>query len=570
MYHRPRPEKKIWRFYIPIAVLILVLLGLLWRLIDLGVINRSFLLAQSAARIIRTVDIPASRGMIMDRNKSPLAISTPVDSVWVNPQVFSANAQQLNDLARYLQLSASFIKSRVPKKSSREFVYLKRGITPELAIEIKNLKIQGLYLQEEYKRFYPEAEVSAQVVGFTNVDDQGQEGIELAYNRWLQGIPGKKRVVKDRLGNVIENLELVKDAQQGHDLRLSIDQRIQYLAYRDLKEAVDQYHAKSASIVVLDARNGEILAMVNQPSYNPNDRQGVPVNSYRNRAVTDQFEPGSIIKPFTITMALDSGKYTPDTTLDTSPGWMRIGGFTIRDDGHIHGVMTLTQILQKSSNIGAAKIMLSLSPQDYAQLLRRVGFGEPTQSGFPGEASGAINERPKWYPSEVASAAYGYGLSVTTLQLVQAYSVFANKGMEYPVTFLKLDKAPEGRQVLPPKVAEEVLMMLQAVVSNGGTGTRARVPGYTVAGKTGTAYIAGPHGYDVHHQYISSFVGITPVTNPRLVIAVVLVEPQGQHLGAIVSAPTFAKVAGNALRLMNIKPDDLEHAHDKVAAPFID
>jgi len=564
------PPKFFWRFYVPPLILILVLLGLVWRLLDLGVINRSFLLKQSAARIVRTIEIPASRGKIVDRNGSPLAISTPVSAIWVNPKVFEATPQQLKNLATYLEISPSYIKERASKKGRREFMYLKRGISPELAIEIKNLHIQGIYVQEEYKRFYPEAEVSAQVIGFTNVDDQGQEGLELAYNRWLQGIPGQQRVVKDRLGNVVENLELVRASQQGHDLQLSIDQRIQYIAYRDLKEAVDQYHAKAGSVVILDARTGEILAMVNQPSYNPNDRQGVPVDALRNRAVTDQFEPGSIIKPFTIALALASGKYTPESTFDTAPGWMSVGGFTIHDDGHVHGVMNLTQILQKSSNIGAGKIMLSLTPQDYTQLLRRVGFGAPTHSGFPGEAAGSINERPKWYASEIVASAYGYGLSVTMLQLAQAYSVFAEKGIKRDPSFLKLDKAPEGQQVISAKVSEEVLSMLHAVTENGGTGTRARIPGYTVAGKTGTAYIAGPKGYDIHHRYIGSFVGITPVSDPRIVVAVMLIDPQGQHMGAIVSAPVFAKVAGDALRLMNVKPDDLEHAHDKVENPFLD
>lgn len=564
-----RTPKHSWRFYVPLVALLLVLLGLLWRLVDLGIINRSFLLVQSAARIVRTVEIPASRGKIIDRNGAALAISTPVASIWINPQVLSATPKQLNQLAQYLQLSSSFVKTKAEKKTKREFVYLKRGVSPELAAAIKALQIQGVYSQEEYKRFYPEAEVSSQVIGFTNVDDQGQEGLELAYNRWLQGIPGKKRVLKDRLGNVIENLELIQAAQQGHDLQLSIDQRIQYIAYRDLKEAVDQFHAKSGSVVVLDARNGEILAMVNQPSYNPNDRQHVPVDAYRNRAVTDQFEPGSIIKPFSITLALESGQYTPNSTLDTSPGWMRVGGFEIKDDGQVHGIMSLTQILEKSSNIGAAKIMLSLSPHDYSQLLRRFGFGEPTQSGFPGEASGSINSREKWYASEIASSAYGYGLSVTALQLAQAYSVFAQKGIEHPVTFLKLDKEATQRQVISPKVAEEVLAMLQTVVTTG-TGTRAHVPGYTVAGKTGTAYISGPHGYDKNHRYVASFVGITPVSNPCLVVAIIIYDPQGEHFGALVSAPVFAKVAGDALRLLNVNPDDLEHASDKVPEPFVD
>ncbi len=557
-----------WRFYFPIALLSLVLFGLFWRLIELGIINRDFLLAQSTARIMRTMEIPASRGMIFDRNQEPLAISTPVESVWINPKLFSPSPAQLSVLSKFLSIPSWVIKQKLKTQAKHEFVYLKRGLVPEKALELKALKIPGVNFQQESKRFYPEAEIGAHVVGFTNVDDRGQEGLELAYNHWLQGISGKKRVLKDRLGNVIEELELLRPSQQGHNLQLSIDQRIQYVAYRDLKAAVEEFHAKSGSIVVLDAETGEILAMVNQPSYNPNSRGHVPVEAYRNRAVTDKYEPGSIIKPFTAALALESGRYKPSSTIDTSPGWMRVGGFSIRDEGNEHGVMTLTQIIEKSSNIGVAKIMLSLPPHDYWKLLRRFGFGEKTASGFPGETNGTLIDRSHWYSSEIASSAYGYGMSVSVLQLAQAYSVFAAGGILRPVSFVKQTSLPEGVQIIKPEIARQVAEMLKTVVATG-SGTRARVPGYWVAGKTGTAYIAGPNGYDKNHRYMSSFVGFAPVTHPRFVIAVAITDPKGQHFAAYVAAPVFSKVMSDTLRLFNVKPDDLVHLHDEAPKPYI-
>lgn len=547
---------KPWRYYFAIGFLVALALVLLGRLVYLNVIDRSFLLSESNARILRNVTLPATRGMVTDRQGVPLAVSVPVDSVWVNPQLFLPKPKKMAALAALLNVKVAFIQHRLALYAHHEFVYLKRKIPPPISKEIAALKLKGLHFQHEYKRYYPKGEVDAHVVGFTNVDEQGQEGLELAYNSWLSGKPGLVQVVKDRLGHVIATVKVLQAAEQGKNLTLSIDQRIQYLAYRTLKEAVKKYHAKAGSVVVLDPRTGEILAMVNQPSYNPNNRPPDTDGRYRNRAVTDMFEPGSVIKPFNVALALESGKYTPDTKIDTSPGWMKVGPYIIKDDGLNHGVITLTKLLQVSSNIGAAKVMLSLNPHDYWVLLTKVGFGERTNSGFPGESPGRLVDREEWRPSAVAALAYGYGIDVTELQLAHAYAVLANHGVSVPVTLLKRSQSAQGQQVIPADIADEVLKMLQTVVEPGGTGTRAAVPGYTVAGKTGTAYIAGPHGYDKSHYY-ASFVGVAPVTKPRLVIAVSLRDPKGKHFGGLVSAPVFAKVMSGALRILNVPPDDL-------------
>lgn len=547
-------QQRTWRFYALWFLLCVAVVGLLWRLIDLNILDRSFLLKQSKARIIRLINIPAYRGMITDRLGVPLAISTPVDSIWINPQLFQATPSQIVALSCVLHLPISFIKKRIQhKKANHQFVYLKRGNSPYIAKEIRQLNIPGIFFQHEYRRYYPEGEVTAHVVGLTNIDDQGQEGLELAYNQWLAGEPGKMEVVKDRLGHIVADIAMVKKPIQGHDLTLSIDHRIQYLAYQALKETVSTYHAKAGSAVVLDVKSGEILAMVNQPSYNPNNRPADHDGRYRNRAVTDMFEPGSVIKAFTIALALESGKYTPDTKIDTNPGWMKIGGYRISDDELNFGVISLTQLLQHSSNIAAAKILLSLEPQHYYALLRALGFGQHTSSSFPGESSGALVSHDTWVPSVVATLGYGYGMAVTTLQLAQAYAILGAGGIKRPVTFLKVEHPPAGVRVLLEKVAKTIVGMLETVVQKGGTGTRAAVYGYRVAGKTGTTYIAGPKGYDKHH-YMSSFVGLSPANNPQLVVAVVIREPQDEHFGGLVAAPLFSKIMSGSLRLLDIPP----------------
>ena len=546
-----------WRFLVVMAILLLAVIALVSRLLYVNVIDRHFLLKQSKARIMRSVTIPAYRGIISDRLNVPLAISTPLQSIWLNPQIFKASDADFSNIMRQLQLNPVKTKQRIAraKKSHKEFMYLKRLNSPTLAKAVMDLHVTGVFSEREYKRFYPEGEVASQLVGLTNVDDQGQEGIELAYNRWLAGSPGKKEIIRDRLGRTVANVALLKNPVQGKNLALSIDHRIQYLAYRSLKEAVNKYHAQSGSVVVMDSQTGEVLAMVNQPSYNPNNRPSNTGGVYRNRALTDTFEPGSTMKPFTIALALKSGEYTPETTVDTNPGRMKVGGYEIKDDGLNYGVITLSEVLQKSSNIGAAKVMLTLSPQNFWRLLRDIGFGQRTQSGFPGEAPGTLVARSTWYPSVVAAMAYGYGIAVTTMQMAHAYQVLANLGQSVPVSLLKITDKPAKKRVLAEDVAQKILAMLQNVVEKG-TGTRAQVPGYTVAGKTGTAYIAGPKGYD-KQRFIASFVGVAPATRPRLVVAVMVRDPKGQHFGGLVSAPVFAKVMAGSLRLLNIPPDNL-------------
>lgn len=535
----------------------LAALGLIMRMVYLSIVNRPFLQKQSDARSLRVVDIPAYRGMITDRNGEPLAISTPVDSVWINPQIFEANFQQCKMLTKLLGISMAALQKLSNKKSNREFVYLKRRIPPPLADKIKTLNIPNVFFLREYKRYYPESEVAAHVVGFTNVDDKGQEGLELAYNNWLQGVLGKRRVIKDLYGHIVADVGVIQKPEQGQNLTLSIDRRIQYLAYSELAAAVEQYKAQSGSIVVLDTKSGEVLAMANQPSYNPNNPLGQSFSNYRNRAVTDVFEPGSTLKVFSIASALDSGKYTPDTKIDTNPGWISINGNIVRDEDLNYGVIDVTQVLQKSSNVGVAKMTISLPPKQLWDLLNRVGFGERTQSGFPGEATGSLVNYSHWRPFALATLAFGYGISVTTLQLAQAYSIIAAGGISYPITFLKRDYPPEGQRKMDAHVAAEMLTMLESVIQTGGTGRLAGIPGYRVAGKTGTAYIAGPNGYD-KHKHVASFVGIAPASDPRLVVAVVIYNPQEQHFGGLVAAPVFSHVMEGALRTLNIAPDNLK------------
>ena len=521
----PEEHNYDWRFYCLLAILALGVLGLLWRMLDLSVFNRPFLLKQSDARAVRIVSTPAYRGMITDRYGTPLAISTPVDSVWVNPEMFQASTAQLNQLARLLGLPAKDVRKHIDENSEREFVYLKRGLPPEVASAIKNLNIPGVFFQREYRRYYPEGEVATHVIGFTNVDDFGQEGLELAYDKWLRGIPGKERVLKDRLGHTIAIMNVLSQPVQGHDLALSIDDRIQYLAYRYLKDAVQANHAEAGSVVVLNPKTGEILAMANVPSYNPNQRVFAHDGRFRNRAVTDLFEPGSTVKAFSVASALESGKYTPDSKIDTSPGWLMIDGNQFKDAEKHDPIITVTQVLQKSSDIGVAKMTLSLAPDRLWNMLQRFGFAQSTQSGFPGEVPGTFIQSHRII--DLATLSFGYSISVTALQLVHAYAALANNGNALPVTFLRLNQAPGNQSVISAKLAQEMLAMLESTVQSGGTARLAAVPGYRIAGKTGTAYVAGQGGYDKKH-YTASFVGVAPVSNPQLVMAVVLNNVQGK------------------------------------------
>ena len=550
-----------------LGVIGVAVFGLLWRAVDLHVLDRDFLQHQGDARSMRVVTVAAHRGMITDRHGEPLAISTPVDSVWANPQELAGARARWPQLARVLKMDLARLQDLVGQRQDREFIYLRRQLNPDWARQVMALGIPGVSLQREYRRYYPTAEVTAHVVGFTNVDDAGQEGAELMYDDWLRGTPGSKRVIKDRLGRTVENVERIAQARPGHDLRLSIDRRIQYLAYRELKSAVQRNRAKSGSAVVLDARTGEVLAMVNQPSYNPNNRRDLRSNRYRNRAVTDLFEPGSTMKPFTIAAALSSGKYHPDTAIDTSPGWYRLAGNTIRD-ARDYGLIDVARGIKKSSNVGASRIALSLDSKLLWRTYKGVGFGITTGSGFPGEASGLLPNYTQWSRIEQATLAYGYGLSVTPLQLAQAFAVLADDGRLHPVTFQARDPdagPDKGMQILDPAVVRQVRHMLEGVVQRGGTGTRAAIPGYRVAGKTGTVRKASDGGYSEEH-YMAIFAGMAPASRPRLVMVVVVNDPgAGKYYGGLVAAPVFAHVMAGALRLLDVPPDDLPSLGTRVA-----
>lgn len=546
-----------WRFYFLIILLLLAVGGLIIRLIVLTVFEQHFLQNQGDARALRMVTEPAFRGMMTDRDGNPLAISTTVYSVWFNPKEFPDQLQSIKKLSRLLELKSADVMRLAEryKKTSREFVYLKRDISPDLAKQIKILHVPGIYLETGYKRYYPEGEIAAHVVGFTNVDDHGQEGLELAFDAWLAGTPGKKQVLRDRLGHVIENVQSIQEKKPGNDLVLSLQQRIQYLAYRELMTGVQENAAESGSIVVLDVQTGEILAMANLPSFNPNNRTTRDKEKIRNRAVTDLFEPGSTIKAFSIASALDSGLFRPHSVIDTAPGWLRVGPNLVLHDEHNNGPLTISQILQLSSNVGTTKMILSLPPNQIWSVLHRVGFGEITGVGFPGERSGNLVARTTWSPTVVATLGFGYGLSVTTLQLAQAYSVLANHGVKIPLSLVRVDAPPVGKRVMDAKVADEMLALLESVVAKGGTGEKAAIPDYRVAGKTGTAWIAVPNGYD-HHRFVSSFVGIAPASHPRFVVAVVIHDPKGKdHLGGYVAGPVFRKVMEGTLHNLNVPPD---------------
>lgn len=552
------------RFYFLAAIMLLVVIGLVARMVDLSVIKRQFLQSQGNARVLRTVTEPAFRGMITDREGYPLAISTSVYSAWVNPKEFITDKKSLSALSNTIGIKYSDLQNLLQRYKNKEFAYLKRDLSPAIAQKVKALKLPGVYLLQSYKRFYPEGEVASQVIGFTNVDDKGQEGLELAYNDWLSGVAGKKLVVKDRLGRIISNVQNMQNQQAGHDLVLSLNNRIQYLAYRELMAGIEKNLAVSGSVIVLDVKTGEVLAMVNFPSFNPNNIAKQEKSSLRNRALTDIFEPGSTIKTFSIATALTSGKFKPDTVIDTYPGWMRIERWLVHDE-HANGALTVTQILQLSSNVGMSKIILSLPPIQLTNVLDRLGFGETTGIGFPGEQSGRYVHRKTWSPSAIAHLSFGYGISVTALQLAHAYATIANDGVKMPLSLLRLETPPKGEQVMDPKVAHQMITMLQTVLDKGGTGQPARVPGYHVAGKTGTAWMVGAHGYE-KRRYTSSFIGMAPATQPRVLVAVVIHDPHGkQYLGGYVSGPVFASIMGGALRILNIPPDD----PDSLSTPII-
>lgn len=529
---------------------------LVWRAVCLQVLDKEFLLSQGEARHLRVVTLPAHRGVIQDRNGEPLAVSTPVESVWVNPQELAGEQQRIPELAALLSLDGGKVQQLLARRADREFVYLRRHLSPALAAKVSALNIPGVYLQREYRRYYPGGEVAAQIVGFTNIDDMGQEGLELAYQDWLGGEPGAKRVIKDGKHHIIADVESIRRPRPGKDLKLSIDRRIQYLAYRELKGVMKEHKALAASAVVLDVKSGEVLAMVNQPSFNPNNRQELHRSHMRNRAVTDVFEPGSTMKPFIVATALQSGRYQPETPVSTSPGWYRVGVNTVRDV-HDYGELDVSGVIRKSSNVGISKIALSLPAENIWTTLSDIGFGAQTYSGFPGEASGLLSYHGGWNEIETATLAYGYGISVTALQLAQAYGVLATDGMKRSVTFLREGDVSEERRVMPAEAARQVRAMLEQATGFDGTAPQARIAGYRVAGKTGTVKKSAPGGYS-SNKYLAVFAGMAPASDPRLVMVVMVDEPSnGKYYGGQVAAPVFSRVMSGALRLLAIPPDDL-------------
>lgn len=541
------------RSRILIGIMLLWFLGLIVRALYLQGLNTDFLRQKGDERARRTIELTANRGMITDRNGEPLAISTPVESVWVSPKDFEITPTRIQQLSKILDMSEKDVRARFTR-SNRDFVYLKRQVPPETAAKVMQVDAPGVFLRREYRRYYPAGEVVAHLLGFTGIDDNGQEGLELTYQDWLAGKPGSRHVIKDRLGHIIEDVESVRAPQEGHDLALSIDRKIQYLAYRELKSAVVEHGAKAGAIVVLDAKTGEILALANLPAYNPNNRAKLNRNSTRNRAVTDIFEPGSTFKPFTAAAVLESGKYNSDTKIETAPGTLTIGAATIHD-AHPQGVLTVAQVIQKSSNVGAAKMALSLEAETMWKLFDRMGFGKAPRAGFPGEAAGKVRPYKTWQPIEQATMAYGHGISVSLLQLARSYMAFAGDGELKPISLLKLDAPPTGVKVLSAETSQAVRSMLELVVQPGGTAPRAQVMGYRVAGKTGTAH-KQENGRYADDRYVASFVGLAPASDPRLIIAVMIDEPsKGQYYGGAVAAPVFSQVMAGALRLLAVPPD---------------
>jgi cell division protein FtsI (penicillin-binding protein 3) len=541
-----------------LGALVLVAVGLVARAVDLQVLDEGFLEGQGDARFTRVAKLTANRGSIYDRNGEPLAASTPVDTVWACPPELMKAADQIPRLAEALNRDKKWLTQVITSNLEREFVYLVRHMRPSDAAQVAELKIPGVYLLREYQRFYPAGEVTGHVLGFTKkYDDIGQEGLELAYDRWLGAQAGAKRVIQDRLGRTVEDVESISAPHPGGDLITSIDLRIQYLAYRELKAAVQEHRAKAGTIIVLDIETGEVLAMVNQPAYNPNDRDQVAASRYRNRAVTDIFEPGSSIKPFVAAAGIASGRYHGNTIIDTSPGFVRVGIKNI-PDRHNLGPISLTTVLAKSSNVGMTKMAMTLSPAHMRETLSAFGFGEVTGSGFPGESAGLLNDSSHWRKIGQATISYGYGLSVTPLQLVRAYATLGAYGVKRPVTLRKVDQPVPGERVLDERVARELLQMMESVVSVDGGGKRASLLGYRVAGKTGTAWTADAGAYNTE-RIKASFGGVVPASHPRLAAIVMIDEPSGrQYYGGEVAAPVFANVMAGALRLLGVPPDGLD------------
>ena len=569
MRTRARPVNTRARLYAVLGLLALGATSLIVRAVDLQLLDEEFYQQQGDARFLREIPIATSRGMITDRNGEPLAVSSPVESIWANPQELLQHTDRLPELAQALAIPLEPLTQRLAQRADKEFVYLRRHMNPDEAQAIVALGVPGVFAQREFRRFYPVGEITAHVLGFTNIDDRGQEGLELAFDEWLTGKPGAKRVIRDRRGRIVENVDLVRAAEPGRDLALSLDRRIQYLAYRELKAALAEHQAGSGSVVVIEVATGEILAMVNQPSYNPNAREAAEPGTHRNRAVTDVFEPGSVMKTLTIAAALEAGKFTPETPIDTAPGYMPIPGYVIHDFKN-YGTLTVAGVLSKSSNVGATKIAQTLPNEVQYDLYRRFGLGQASGSGFPGESAGVLTGPDQWGPTEKATISYGYGLSTTLLQLARAYAAIGNGGRLIEPTFVKGANNP-NQQVIDPALAQQLLGMLETVTAPGGTATKASVLGYRVGGKTGTSRKASGGGYAAK-RYSSVFVGLVPASAPKFAMAVVINDPQSRDAagalvygGGAVAAPVFHRVMDGALRLMDVPPDNVQQWY--AAAP---
>lgn len=557
-----------WRARFVAALILLAFGTLAARSAWLQVVRNDFLQQKGESRYSRVIELSATRGRIADRSGDMLAVSTPVKSVWAIPEDARLTPAQARELAGLLELDVRELNRRLA--SEKDFVFIRRQIPPDAAEKIAALNLPGIHQQREYRRYYPAGDVTAHMLGFTGVEDRGQEGIELAFDAQLAGKPGSRRVIKDRLGRIVEDVESIKPPQDGKDLTLALDAKVQYLAFTHLKQALAEHKAKAGGVVVLDAKTGEVLALANLPAYNPNNRVKLTGAQLRNRALTDVFEPGSTMKPFTVALALEKGRFRFDSQIQTAPGRLTIGNATI-SDAHPHGLLTVAQVIQKSSNVGAAKIAGAFAPEEMWQMFDALGFGQPMKLGFPGEVGGRLRPFKTWRPIEQATMSYGHGISVTLMQLARAYLAFARDGDVIPLSLTRLESPPlAGKSIFSAQTAREVRAMLEMAVLPGGTAPKAQIPGYRVAGKTGTAHKL--EGGQYAERYVAAFVGFAPVSDPRLVVAVMIDEPSaGKYYGGEVAAPVFAQVMAGSLRTLGVAPDaplkPVQVARDVAAVP---
>ena len=546
----------VWRSKFIVAAIALAFAGLAARAVYVQVLGNEFFQKQGEVRFARTLELPANRGRILDRNGLILASSVPAPSIWAIPEDINATRSQLVELAKLLEMPLAELNKKLADED-KNFVWIKRQVDDDVAQKITALGIKGIYQRKEYKRQYPEGETIAHVVGFTNIEDRGQEGMELAFNKELGGKPGSRRVIKDRLGRVVEDTREQVPPVDGKDLQLSIDSKMQFVAYQKLRDAVIANKAVAGSVVMLDAITGEVLAMANYPSYVPDKRQNMTGNQLRNRALTDTFEPGSVMKAFTVGLALETGRVKPLTPIQTAPGRMQITGSTI-SDAHPHGVLTVQEVLQKSSNVGTVKMAMQMQPREMWETFSQAGFGQKPQITFPGVVSGRLRPYKTWRPIEQATMSYGYGLSASLFQMARAYTVFGHDGQIISATMLKSDEPANGVQVFSSKTASDVRTMLQMAAGPGGTGQKAQTLGYSVGGKSGTAYkqVGKSYGTDKDRKYRGWFVGMAPIDKPRVIVAVMIDEPRaGKYYGGEVAAPVFSELVQQALRMKGVQPD---------------